>query len=280
MWRKGSPSRCRCRPPTDTSGNNTAAAPSVEIDTVSSPPQNVQAVPGNSNAIVTWQAAIQPRWPHPDDHRLLRDSYAQRWQRVYGLGRSAQGCLSEPDYEQLLPAQRFRPGRTKPATTYVFAVTARNQVGSSDSASASAKPSANAAAALVPAAGSTLSTCTVATTAQPVCVSFTVPGGGTGGVFGTLGGSPMYIFPAASAGRGPPVTLRRASSGIGPLGAYLNRKNPIKETILWDSSTIPAVPLKANSCGANKTIITCFPNNVTFYDESSTALALGQPSNP
>ena len=111
-------------------------------------------------------------------------------------------------------------------------------------------------------------------------MSFTVPGGGTGGVFGTLGGFPDVILPGGFCGAGATCNTPSASSGIGPLGAYLNRKNPIKETILWDSSTIPPSALNANSCGANKTIITCFPNNVTFYDESSTALAANQPSEP
>ena len=110
-------------------------------------------------------------------------------------------------------------------------------------------------------------------------MSFTVPGGGTGGVFGTLGGPDVRIRRSRRLLRRQPQQLpTTASSGIGPLSGYNDRKHPIKETILWDSSTIPAAALKANSCGANKTIITCFPNNVTFYDESSAALALGQPS--
>lgn len=264
----------------DTSGNNTAAAPSVEIDTVSSPPQNVQAVPGNGNAIVTWQEPSNLGGPT----RTIID-YSVTATPSVGSGFTVSAGAPKVACPNLTTNNCYQLNVsglavTKPATTYVFAVTARNQVGSSDSASASAKPSANAAAALVPAAGSTLSTCTVATTAQPVCVSFTVPGGGTGGVFGTLGGFPDVILPGGFCGAGATCNTPSASSGIGPLGAYLNRKSPIKETILWDSSTIPPSARNANSCGANKTIITCFPNNVTFYDESSTALAANQPSEP
>ena len=33
----------------------TAPGPSVEIDTVPSPVQNVQALPGNGNVIITWE---------------------------------------------------------------------------------------------------------------------------------------------------------------------------------------------------------------------------------
>jgi hypothetical protein len=265
----------------DTPSNNTTTAPSVEIDTVSSPPQNVQAVPGNGNAIVTWQEPSNLGGPTRTiiDYSVTVTPSVPLSPFTVSAGATKVACpnLTTNDCYQLNVSGL---AVTKPATTYVFAVTARNQVGSSDSASASAKPSANAAAALVPAAGSTLSTCTVATTAQPVCVSFTVPGGGSGGVFGTLGGFPDVILPGGFCGAGATCNTPSASSGIGPLSAYLNRKNPIKETILWDSSTIPASALKANSCGANKTIITCFPNNVTFYDESSTALAANQPSEP
>ena len=37
------------------SNNSAADSPGVAIDTVSSPPQNVKAVPGNTNAIVSWR---------------------------------------------------------------------------------------------------------------------------------------------------------------------------------------------------------------------------------
>ena len=257
--------------------NNKRSANSVEIDTVSSPPQNVQAVPGNGNAIVTWQEPSNLGGPT----RTIIDYSVTVTPSVAGspftvsAGATKVACpnLTTNDCYQLNVSGL---SVTKPATNYTFAVTARNQVGSSDPASASAKPSANAAAALVPAAGSTLSTCTVATSTQPVCTSFTVPGGGSGGVFGTLGGPPDVTLPGGfCAGN---CNASSGSSGIGPLGAYLNPKSPIKETILWDSSTIPPSALKANSCGANKTIITCFPNNVTFYDESSTSFAAGAPS--
>ena len=103
-------------------------------------------------------------------------------------------------------------------------------------------------------------------------MSFTVPSGGSGGVFGTLGGPDVGLPGGFCAGICSGTT---ASSGIGPLSGYNDRKKPIKETILWDSTTIPASALKANSCGANKTIITCYPNNVPFYDESSASLAAG-----
>jgi uncharacterized repeat protein (TIGR01451 family) len=257
----------------DTSGNNTTAGPSVEIDTVSSPPQNLQAVPGNGNAIVTWRQPSNLGGPT----RTIIDYSVTVTPSVAGspftvsAGATKVACpnLATNDCYQLNV-----PGLTN-NTHYTFDVRARNQVGTSDPASATAKPSTNAAATLVPAAGSTLSTCTVATSTQPVCVSFTVPGGGSGGVFGTLGGPDVGLPGGFCAGICSGTT---ASSGIGPLSGYNDRKKPIKETILWDSTTIPASALKANSCGANKTIITCYPNNVTFYDESSASLAAGLPS--
>ena len=255
--------------------NNKRSANPVEIDTVSSPPQNVQAVPGNGNAIVTWRQPSNLGGPT----RTIIDYSVTVTPSVGGspftvsAGATKVACpnLATNDCYQL----NVSGLSVKPPTNYTFAVTARNQVGSSDPASASAKPSINAAATLVPAAGSTLSTCTVATSTQPVCVSFTVPSGGTGGVFGTLGGPDVLLPGGFCSGTCNSAT---ASSGIGPLSGYNDRKHPIKETILWDSSTIPAALLKANSCGANKTIITCYPNNVTFYDESSVSLAASLPS--
>ena len=260
--------------------NSQRTANAVEIDTVSSPPLNPQAVPGSNDAIVTWRSPGPGNLGGPT--RTIID-YTVTVSPAGTTGSSFTVSASAPTVAcpngTTTDCYQLDVPLNPDGTRYTFNITARNQVGSSDPATATAKPSANASAKLVASAGSTLSTCTVATSAFPVCVSFTVPSGGTGGVFGTLGGPDVGIPGGFCGGVGLNCTATTASSGIGPLAGY-GFKNPIKETILWDSSTIPASALKANSCGANKTIITCFPNNVTFYDESSAALALGQPSEP
>jgi uncharacterized repeat protein (TIGR01451 family) len=276
--------------PTLPPGNETASDSTVTIASRPSPVRGVQAIPGNGSAIVTWQTP-----QYTGGNALLTGTtglnQAYRITLVPAGGGSPifvatsapqVTCPNDPTASNCYRINI--PTGTAPAlsnnTTYTVQVQAQNNVDFSDvpSPATTVRPSKNAAASIVLAAGGTLSTCTVATPlplGQPVFVSFTVPGGGTGGVFGTLGGSEVGIpdgFCGVDANNNPVnCSGTTASSGIGPLSAYLNPKNPIKETILWDSSTIPASALKAPACGANKTIITCFPNNVLFYDEMSVA---------
>jgi uncharacterized repeat protein (TIGR01451 family) len=278
-------------------GNETASDSTITIASRPSPVLGVQAIPGNGNAIVTWQTpqftggnALVTGTTGVNQAYRITLVPAGGGSPIYVPTSAPQvTCPNDPTASNCYRVSIGTPSLPlSNTTTYTVQVQAQNSVDFSDVPSpvTTVRPSRNAAASIVLATGSTFATCTTATplpSGQPVCVSFTVPGGGTGGVFGTLGGTEVGI-PGGFCGvdaNGHPVNCSgtTASLGIGPLTGY-DFKNPIKETILWDSSTIPASALKAPACGANKTIITCFPNNVTFYDESSAALALGQPSEP
>ena len=76
-------------------------------------PQNVQAVPGNTNAIITWQQPANLGGPT----RTIIDYSVTVTPTVGGspftVSAGPQGCLSEPD-STMLPAERFRPGRPNP----------------------------------------------------------------------------------------------------------------------------------------------------------------------
>ena len=236
-------------------GNESASDSTITIASRPSPVRGVQAIPGNGNAIVTWQTpqftggnALLTGTTGVNQAYRITLVPAGGGSPIYVPTSAPQvTCPNDP-----MAANCYRiniPTGTAPAlsntTTYTVQVQAQNSVEFSDVPipATTVRPSKNAAAAIVPAAGSTLSRCTVATIAQPVCVSFTVPGGGTGGVFGTLGG-PEVVIPGGFCGvdvRQPHQLQRHhASFGIGPLTGYAF-KHPIKETILWDSSTIPAV---------------------------------------
>ena len=234
----------------------------------------MQAVPGNGNAIVTWRQPSNLGGPT----RTIIDYSVTVTPSVGGspftvsAGATKVACpnLATNDCYQLNVS-----GLTN-NTHYTFAVRARNQVGTSDPASATAKPSINAAATLRSGRGQH-------------AVNLHCRHQHAAGLRELHRSERRYrrrVRHAWRPRRGPsrrllrraPAARTTASSGIGPLSGYNDRKKPIKETILWDSTTIPASALKANSCGANKTIITCYPNNVTFYDESSVSLAAGLPS--
>jgi uncharacterized repeat protein (TIGR01451 family) len=277
--------------------NDSASDSTVTVASVPSPVRLVQAFPGGqTSAIVTWQTpqftggdALRSG-PSADPNAAYKITLvpADGGSPIYVSKNAPQVTCPNVAMFPVPTCYQVSISSLTQNTNYTVSVQAQNGVDFSDAnvtnkALVPFRTSNNAAAQLVPTGGSTLSTCTTASAAQPVCVSFTVPSGGAGGVFGTLGGTQVTLPPTFCDPSNPvnPSSCVGAtnSQGFGPLAGYNNPKAPIRETILWDSSTITAAQLKANSCGANKTIITCFPNNVTFYDEMSFTF-LNFPSEP
>ena len=199
-------------PTTDpNTANNARAAPSVEIDTVSSPPQNVQAVPGNTNAIITWQPPANNGGP--------TQTITQYKVTVTPTAGGSPITVLASAPQVLCPngvstnCYRLNVTGLSNNTTYTFGVQALNQVGLSNSATATARPSNNAAAQIVQTnTASTLTTCTTASPSQPTCVQYLIPGG-AGGVFGVAGGAAVTL-PTSFCGGSPcvPTPARRTSA--------------------------------------------------------------------
>jgi uncharacterized repeat protein (TIGR01451 family) len=259
----------------DTSGNNTTAAPSVEIDTVSSPPQNVQAVPGNTTAIVTWQPPANNGGPT----QTITQYQVTVTPTVPGSPFTVQSTAPQVLCPNGVSTNCYRLGISGLTnnTTYTFAVQAMNQVGLSDSASATARPSNNADAQIVqPNTAQTLTTCTVATVTQPTCVRYLIPGG-TGGVFGAAGG-PAVTLPGNFCG-GAPCLANTGSQNIGALAGYNDRTHPLILDITWDATTIGPTIKTSPSCGTGKTQLNCYPNDIPVFYEMSFTLQ-GFPTLP
>ena len=157
-------------------------APSFQIDTVPSPVQNLQAVPGNGNVILTWQKPANDSG-HPVDQYLVT---------VNGGSPITIDPATSP--QVLCPngtssdCFRVDVNPLNNGTTYTLAVQAHNVVGYSDASQLTATPSINNASKIVSNSTTTVfSTCTTATATQPTCVQYQIPSG-AGGVFGAAGG--------------------------------------------------------------------------------------------
>jgi hypothetical protein len=118
-------------------------------------------------------------------------------------------------------------------TFQLFAVTASSV--QRDGSEAQGKPSVDNKAAIVSTTSSSFSTCTTATTKNPICVTMQVPSGG-GGVFSVqnaITGYSSFQF----------TNFCNGSCGLGigsfeghPPAGYNNPNNPIQLTVTWDRS--------------------------------------------
>jgi uncharacterized repeat protein (TIGR01451 family) len=256
--------------------NNARSANSIEVDTVPSPVRNVQAVPGNGNAIVTWQP--------PSNTGGGSQTISQYKVTVTPTAGGSPIAVLASAPQVLCPngvntdCYRLNISPLTNNTNYTITVQAQNSVGLSDvhdgvnpDASATARPSVNASAAIVQTnTTTTLSTCTTATPQQPTCVQYLIPSG-TGGVFGALGG-PAVALPNGFCG-GTPCVTNTGSQNIGSLAGYNDPKKPLVLDIKWDASTIGSNINKSPSCGSGKTTLNCYPNDIPiFYEISFTLL--------
>ena len=235
-------------PTQDPSGNNTASANAIEVDTVSTPVRNVQATAGNGNAIVTFEPPTN-NGGQPITSYKVTVSPAGGGSPITVLASSPQvlcpnGITTDCYRVNVMPLNN--------GTLYTIDVQALNAVGLSDyigvnpAPEAKVTPSVNASASIVaPAASGTLTTCTVATPTSPTCEQYIIPSG-TGGVFGALGNVTLGVggFPGNLCGGQPCVgqggtanNLLAAASNSGALAGYDNRKAPLKEVVTWDAST-------------------------------------------
>ncbi|HET6848724.1 MAG TPA: CARDB domain-containing protein [Gaiellales bacterium] len=222
-----------------TPGNNvltTALSPNVEIDTTPTPPQNPGAANGNTNAVVSWSA------PASNGGQPL-DSTNPYQINVYI------GNATTPTRTIQIPTSAAQPCLANQAgvcynvtgltngTTYRFGISARNAVGLSDEATATATPTIDAQATIIPpTTAQTLTTCKTATGTQPICVQYIVPTG-TGGVAGVQGNVPVpagFFCPTPNNPTQP--CIGNAAFDLISSAFDTNVNKPITEIITWDSA--------------------------------------------
>jgi uncharacterized repeat protein (TIGR01451 family) len=256
-------------PTTDPDSSNNSGpspAPSFQIDTVPSPVQNLQAVLGNGNVILTWQKPANDSGHPVDQYRVT-------------INGGSQILIDPATAPQVLcpngtSADCFRVnvGNLTNDTHYTLAVQAHNAVGYSDASQLVATPSREAASQIVSGSTATVfSTCTTATSTQQTCVQYRIPSGG-GGVFGAAGGGIVQpLVPPGFCGQSN-CAPNTGAQITGSLEGYNDPTHPLVEVITWDSSTIPANWPINPICSTNSTAINCFPNNLPVYYEMSFTL--------
>jgi hypothetical protein len=261
-------------------------SPNLTIDTVASPPQNPFAIPGSTNAILTWQNSASDGGQPIQDYVIMETppggtAFKLTTVPFSAAPTSACAAVAATNCYQLTVTGLQNDSSSGP---YTFSVQAENAVGQSDPSTTQVSPSANATNATVPTnTAQTLTTCTTATVTTPVCVVYTIPGG-SGGVFGAqgvvpvannfCGGSPCLNPPCTPTATQPCPPASNGALELGSLSGYNVRTQPLQETITWDSSTIDpkyyAKPVKA--CRNGSTSTTCYPNDIPIYYEDTFTL--------
>jgi uncharacterized repeat protein (TIGR01451 family) len=276
--------------PTDDPGSypnvRSNLSPTVRIDTVASPPQNPFAIPGSTNAILTWQNSASNGGQTIQDYVIMETppggtAFQLTSVPFNALPTSACAAVAATNCYQVTVTGLQNDSPNGP---YTFSIQAENAVGQSDPATTQVSPSVNATNATVPTnTAKTLTTCTTATVATPVCVVYTIPGG-SGGVFGAqgvvpvannfCGGDPCSNPPCVVTTTHPCPPPENGALELGSLLGYNVPTKPLQETITWDSSTIDpkyyAKPVKA--CANGATITTCYPNDIPIYYEDTFTL--------
>jgi hypothetical protein len=211
---------------TGPSGNDTTHnAISLPIATVPAPVPNLAAATGNTNVVLRWGvpanggATLDSVNPY-----LITVRIGATVVRTIQVPTSA----AQPCFGNAAGVCFNVTGLTN-NTTYSFDVQALNAVGLSDASTATAKPNTLASATIIPpATARTLTTCTTATPANPVCIQYIVPSGG-GGVAGVQGDFPLsntFCGGFACNGNG-------ALDLVSPTG-FTDVRHPIVEIVTWD----------------------------------------------
>jgi uncharacterized repeat protein (TIGR01451 family) len=203
-----------------------SATSAYTIDTVPGQPQNVSAFAGNGNAILSFDAPANTGGLPLDatiPYRITVNPGGTTLDILPTSGASCSGGAS----------LCYTVNGLTNGTNYTFSVQARNAVGLGDpSATATAKPSEDNQAAIVPPnTQQDLTTCQHATATNPVCVQIFVPSGG-GGVFSLFD---AFTLPANFCG-GSACAGNVGPLSTGPPAGYNNPKNPILEVVTMDKT--------------------------------------------
>ena len=223
----------------------------VTVNTVSAPVTDLRSLPSDTNIVLSWQAppansggpAIDASNPY--QITVTRPAGTQLPSNCTPLLMSTTQCIiNVPTSATLLPCRGSGTVcyNVQPLTlnqSYTFDVRVQNVVGLSDPTSITDSTSGDSKSTLVAKNTSvTFGNCKVATTAQPVCVQYTVPAGvgGLAGITGNVQDLGNLCAPFTCNGGGVLDT-------VAPQG-FLDPKNPIVETINWD---VLISPLGKNS---------------------------------
>ena len=205
-------------------------AATVNYDTLPGPVGNLLGTPGNTTTVLSWA-------PPTDTGTLPLSATAPYVITIAGSGAGTGTTQVPPSAVQPCLGNTanvcYNVSGLTNGVTYTFTVSAQTAAGGG-ATSTTAKPSADSAATIVaPNVTQELSTCKYATTAQPVCDSYSVPKGG-GGVFGLTGNVPV----TGSFCGGTTCSGDGAQTILPPVG-YTDPKHPIVDTVTWDSSISP-----------------------------------------
>ncbi len=226
------------------SSNNSAAdSPGVAIDTVPTAPLSQFAIPGTSNAILTWEKPASDGGKPIQNYQITVTPSGGSTTTLPLFAASnphTTACAESPNHDCY---QLTVTGLPPITGGYSFGIAALNDVGTGDTATAQATTSADARNAVVPTNTSqTLTSCTTASPTSPTCIQYVIPSG-NGGVFGAQGN---FTFTNANTtfcggvacigGNGQPNTAAGAVN-LGSFFGYTDFKHPILEIITWDFST-------------------------------------------
>ena len=231
------------------SNNSAADSPGVAIDTVPTAPLSQFAIPGTSNAILTWEKPASDGGKPIQNYQITVTPSGGSSTTLPLFAASnphTTACAESANHD----CYQLTVSGLPPITGgYSFGISALNDVGTGDTATAQATPSADARNAVVPTnTGQTLTSCTTASPTSPTCIQYVIPSG-NGGVFGAqgnftftnttfCGGAPCI------GGHGNPNTAAGAVN-LGSFFGYNDFKHPILEIITWDFSTFTAAEEKS-----------------------------------
>ncbi|MDP9329987.1 MAG: hypothetical protein M3P11_05015 [Actinomycetota bacterium] len=228
-----------------------SSSESVDIYTVPDPVTNYDVQPGNGNAIASWKPPVVNGGATIDYYELVVSATpsggGQGTFDIYPPGTTHPPapvgfkvwtpCAGRLGGTLCFNVQNLTNKEAVPSIVYTFTIQAHNAVGLSDidTNTKTATPSTNNLAKIVGTTSTSLATCTEATTANPICIQYSIPNGG-GGVFSLQDSIPRDSLCTGSLCNS--LNLLASFEGHPPTG-YATASNPIKITVTWDATIAP-----------------------------------------
>jgi hypothetical protein len=213
-----------------------SSSESLDIHTVPDPVTNFDVQPGDKNAIASWSPPSIDGGESIDSYHIVVTADNGENQRLFDVTGSS--CTGRLGGSLCYNIQHLTDDdQTTPTLHYTFTIQAENEVGFSDIGTNTriATPSTNNQAKIVGTTSTSFATCTEATTANPICIQYSIPSGG-GGVFSLQDTVPTNsICTGILCGQLQPLA---SFEGHPPTG-YATASNPIRITVTWDATIAP-----------------------------------------